>query len=84
MKRSAITSRVLTGFAAMLILATSIGCRSTYGPSRYHSDDEITYFTPGPEFKLANEAAAMKAAAEGQARAQANSAAEANSKNTQR
>lgn len=28
-------------------------------PSAYHLSDDVQYYAPGPEFKLANEAAAM-------------------------
>lgn len=45
------------------------GCQIHTGgqtlPSPYYIYDDVQYFPPGPEFKLANEAAAMK-----QARAQ--------------
>jgi len=30
-------------------------------PSPYYTTDDVQYYAPGPEFKLANEAAAMKA-----------------------
>jgi hypothetical protein len=30
-------------------------------PSPYYLSDDLQYFAPGPEFKLANEAAAMRA-----------------------
>lgn len=30
-------------------------------PSPYYLTDDVQYYAPGPEFKLANEAAAMKA-----------------------
>jgi hypothetical protein len=40
------------------------GCQSDFGgmtvPSGYYMYDDIQYFPPGPQFKLANEAAAMK------------------------
>jgi hypothetical protein len=41
------------------------GCQSEFGgqtlPSPYYMQDDVQYFPPGPEFKLAREAAAMKA-----------------------
>ena len=47
------------------------GCQVDIGgqtlPSPYYMSDDIQYFAPGPEFLLANEAAAMKAYAEEQA-----------------
>ena len=58
-------------FAGFLALGTiaMTGCQSSIGgqtlPSPYYLYDDIEYFAPGPEFKLAREAAAMKAFAEG-------------------
>jgi hypothetical protein len=41
------------------------GCQIETGgqtlPSPYYMHDDVQYFPPGPEFKLAREAAAMKA-----------------------
>ncbi|MCE5267848.1 MAG: hypothetical protein LLG00_08175 [Planctomycetaceae bacterium] len=41
------------------------GCQSDFGgqtlPSPYYMNDDVQYFPPGPEFKLAREAAAQKA-----------------------
>ncbi len=41
------------------------GCQVETGgqtlPSPYYMSDDVQYFPPGPEFKLAKEAAAMKA-----------------------
>jgi hypothetical protein len=41
------------------------GCQIENGgqtlPSPYYMQDDVQYFPPGPEFKLAREAAAMKA-----------------------
>jgi hypothetical protein len=71
MKSSVFNSRGLLGLVGLLALAVSVGCQSTYGgqtlPSPYYLTDDVQYFAPGPEFKLANEAAAMKAASEEQA-----------------
>lgn len=54
-----------------LLLAGSVictGCQSSIGgqtlPSAYYMQDDIQYFPRGPEFKLAREAAALKAARE--------------------
>jgi hypothetical protein len=50
--------------AAMLLA----GCQAEYAgqtlPSPYYLTDDIQYYTPGPEFKLAREAAAMQEQAE--------------------
>jgi hypothetical protein len=47
------------------------GCQVDVGgqtlPSPYYLADDVQYFAPGPEFKLAREAAALKAAREEQA-----------------
>ena len=44
------------------------GCTTTVGgqtlPSQFYLTDDVQYYPPGREFKLANEAAAMKAHAE--------------------
>ena len=41
------------------------GCQVSVGgqvlPSPYYLDDDVQYFAPGTEFKLSNEAAALKA-----------------------
>lgn len=41
------------------------GCQSTFGgqslPSPWYLRDDVQYYAPGPEFKLAREAAAQKA-----------------------
>jgi hypothetical protein len=52
------------------------GCQAEYAgqtlPSPYYLTDDVQYYAPGPEFKLAREAAAMKEQAEGiQSKAQA-------------
>jgi hypothetical protein len=50
---------------AVMLLA---GCQSEYGgvtlPSPWYLTDDVQYYAPGPEFKLAREAAAMKEEAE--------------------
>ncbi|TWT99986.1 hypothetical protein Pla108_09300 [Botrimarina colliarenosi] len=56
------------GLVAALVAAASpclTGCQSDIAgqtlPSPYYMTDDVQYYAPGPEFKLANEAAAMKA-----------------------
>ena len=54
--------------AALLLAASlaSTGCQVDIAgqtlPSPYHLSDDVQYYAPGPEFKLANEAAALKEA----------------------
>jgi hypothetical protein len=56
--------------AAILVSAAAMltGCQVEYAgqtlPSPYYLTDDIQYYAPGPEFKLAREAAAMKEQAE--------------------
>lgn len=54
-----------SGLALLLLAVGSTGCQSSIGgqtlPSPYYMDDDVQFFAPGPEFKLSNEAAAMKA-----------------------
>lgn len=56
---------VLCG-AALASAMTATGCQVSVSgqtlPSPYYMYDDVQYFAPGPEFKLAQEAAAMKAA----------------------
>jgi hypothetical protein len=56
---------------AFLVLSAALGvtgCQVDIGgqmlPSPSYMSDDVQYFAPGPEFKLAKEAAAMKAARE--------------------
>ena len=55
---------------ALLLCCGATGCQIEAGgqilPSPWYLTDDVQYFAPGPEFKLANEAAAMKEAAEEQ------------------
>ncbi len=48
----------------LLIAVGTTGCQIDVGgqtlPSPYYMSDDVQYFPPGPEFKLAREAAAMK------------------------
>ena len=66
----------------MLLLALGLlagvgltGCQTDVGgqslPSPYYMSDDVQYFPPGAEFKLAREAAAMKAYNQDQAAQQA-------------
>jgi hypothetical protein len=49
-------------------MALLTGCQVEYAgqtlPSPYYLSDDIQYYAPGPEFKLAREAAAMQEQAE--------------------
>lgn len=55
----------LVGLSLALLAIGSTGCQVTEGgqtlPSPWYVSDDIQYFAPGPEFKLAREAAAQKA-----------------------
>ncbi|MCI0335500.1 MAG: hypothetical protein L0228_20020 [Planctomycetes bacterium] len=50
------------------VMTLLTGCQVEYAgqtlPSPYYLTDDIQYYTPGPEFKLAREAAAMQEQAE--------------------
>ena len=58
-------SWLLCGATFLCCLSTA-GCQVSIGgqtlPSPYFLNDDIQYFPRGPEFKLTNEAAALKAA----------------------
>ena len=62
--------RLLLVIAACTVPA-AIGCQVDISgqtvPSGYYLQDDVQYFPPGPEFKLAKEAAAMKTYKEEQA-----------------
>lgn len=67
-------SRPLRWMLAFVVLSVALvvtGCQVDVGgqmlPSPSYMSDDVQYFAPGPEFKLANEAAAMKAAREEEA-----------------
>lgn len=57
----------LAGLGLMAAVGLA-GCQVDVGgqtlPSAYYMEDDVQYFPPGPEFKLAREAAALKAARE--------------------
>jgi hypothetical protein len=54
---------ILGGFLMLASLAAT-GCQVDVGgqtlPSGYYLSDDVQYYAPGPEFKLAREAAALK------------------------
>lgn len=58
------TRRLALGVGCALLAGTS-GCQVDVGgqtlPSPYYQEDDVQYFPAGPEFKLSNEAAAMRA-----------------------
>lgn len=60
-----IVQKVLAA-AGVLALLSSVGCQVSMNgqtlPSPYYLTDDIQYYAPGPEFKLQNEADALKAA----------------------
>jgi hypothetical protein len=53
---------VLLGIG-LLVMVCATGCQVDIGgqtmPSPFYMTDDVQYFPPGPEFKLAREAAAM-------------------------
>lgn len=57
---------VLAGLTLVGGLVTSTGCQVSVAgqtiPSPYYLHDDVQYFPAGPENKLANETAALKAA----------------------
>ena len=64
-------SRVALLAVGLLATLGLTGCQVDIGgqmhPSPYYLDDDVQYFAPGPEFKHANEAAAIERAASEQA-----------------
>lgn len=54
---------ILGGFLMLTALAAT-GCQIDVGgqtlPSGYYLSDDVQYYAPGPEFKLAREAAVLK------------------------
>ncbi len=65
MNFSSLKSRggLLAGALLLAACACSTGCQIDVAgqtmPSAYHLTDDVQYYAPGPEFKLANEAAAL-------------------------
>lgn len=69
MKLFVVERRLRLGWSAALLLASLpmlTGCQVDVAgqtlPSPYYLTDDVQYFAPGPEFKLAREAAALQAA----------------------
>jgi hypothetical protein len=60
---SAARIRILCGLG-LASLITTTGCQVDVGgqtlPSPWYMKDDVQYYAPGPEFKLAREAAAMR------------------------
>lgn len=60
------TTSIALTVAAGICLISSAGCQVSLNgqtlPSPYYLQDDVQYFPSGPEFKLAREAAALKAA----------------------
>ncbi len=58
--------RSLLAGLGLLVVMGFTGCQSEVGgqllPSPWYMTDDIQYYAPGPEFKLAKEAAAQRAA----------------------
>ncbi|TWT90715.1 hypothetical protein Mal64_11100 [Pseudobythopirellula maris] len=61
------TQTLRTALAALGLSAACLGltgCQVDYAgqtlPSPYYLTDDVQYYAPGPEFKLAKEAAALK------------------------
>lgn len=58
--------RIAIAFSGLMMLASisATGCQMHIAgqtlPSGYWLQDDVQYFAPGPEFKLAREAAALK------------------------
>lgn len=54
----------LCGGLLMLLSLASTGCQMDIAgqtlPSGYYQSDDVQFYAPGPEFKLAREAAALK------------------------
>ncbi len=61
----AASRRTLCGLGLAIASVVSTGCQTDVGgqtlPSPYYLSDDIQYFPSGPEFKLSQEAATMKA-----------------------
>lgn len=56
---------VICGLGLVLAISAATGCQIVENgqtlPSPYYLHDDVQYFAPGTEFKLSNEAAALKA-----------------------
>jgi len=64
--RSPRVSITLLGAFLTTVVVVGSGCQVEMGgqtlPSPYYMQDDVQYFAPGPEFRLAREAAALKEA----------------------
>jgi len=62
-KSKSFSAKLLAGLMLSISLAAT-GCQSNYSgqvlPSPYYLTDDVQYFAPGPEFKLAREAAILE------------------------
>ncbi len=71
MKRNRPLRWMVVGLGLLAVVAVT-GCQVDVGgqtlPSPYYMSDDVQYYAPGPEFKLAREAAAQR-----EARAEQNS-----------
>lgn len=58
--------RLMLAGLGLFVALGAVGCQVDVGgqtlPSPYYMSDDVQYFQPGPEFKLAQEAAALKRA----------------------
>lgn len=65
MKTSQGRIRALLCVAGLTLAGFATGCQVEIGgqtlPSPYYPLDDVQYYAPGPEFKLSNEAAALRA-----------------------
>jgi hypothetical protein len=68
--RRGLWSAIMLGLGLFVTIGLT-GCQVDVGgqtlPSPYYLTDDVQYFPTGPQFKLAREAAAMKARAEEEA-----------------
>jgi hypothetical protein len=80
MNSSVHSCRSLFGLVSLLMLIPAIGCKTDYGAFGINSmiPDDVVFFEPGPEFKLANEAAAKRATLEAEANTSTEAAATRN------
>ena len=56
----------VTGVAGLSFTGCQVDVAGQTLPSSYYLSDDVQYFPEGPEFKLAREAAAMRAAQQAQ------------------
>ncbi|MDA7979278.1 MAG: hypothetical protein MPJ50_10985 [Pirellulales bacterium] len=67
MKTSKGRIRAMLCAAGLTIAGFATGCQVEIGgqtlPSPYYQFDDVQYYAPGPEFKLSNEAAALRSRA---------------------